>query len=198
MNARWMLSTAAWMAALFCAAALATAGESAIGQIPPVTHGPEGVIQNMSLVGIAVSNPQGQSLGQIKHVLLNPESGQATFVILDAESSGSGHAMLVVPYQALRVSFDAKDNRVSVVLGLRPDQVRAAPRIVNDQWQLLQNPQFLYQARDFYHVRAAYYAGPPSDAANVPSMASQPVPCPLPQQNTGTDLPQDLIDFYNE
>ena len=126
-------------------------------------------------MGTTVLGPQSQKLGQIKDVLFDSQTGQATFVVLDAEAPGSGHAMLVVPYQALRVSVNPSDHRQSVVLDLRPDQMRAAPQIQNNQWQMLQNPQFLQQARDFYQIRT-YYAARPIDDPSAPPPPSMPAP----------------------
>ncbi len=169
MNVRWTVSLVACVAMLLCGALPATAAE-------PAMQGSAGIIQNSTLIGATVLNPQGQRLGQIKDVLLDPQSGQATFVILDAEVSKSNRAMLVVPFQALRVSFNSADNRLSVALDLRPDQLRVAPQIQSNQWEKLQNPQFLEQARGFYQPRT-YTAARPIDN---PSAASAPSACPLP------------------
>jgi hypothetical protein len=166
---------------------------------------------------------QGQKLGQIKDVLLDSQAGQATFVVLDAAAPGTGHAMLVVPYRALWVSINPVDKRQSVVLDLRPDQLLAAPRIQSDQWQMLQNPQFLEQARSFYRVptyapsqpgdnpSAPYLAARPADSPSMtysaarpienPSMANPPIQyiAPPPCMNTGdSGWTRDLEDFYNE
>ena len=102
--------------------------------------------------------------------------------------------MLVVPFPALWVSVNPVDHRQTVILDLLPDQLHAAPQIKNDQWQMLQNPQFLQQARDFYQVRT-YTAARPIEDMSPPSL---PPPCPQPYSSSGGDLPQDLIDFYNE
>ena len=67
---------------------------------------------------------------------------------------------------------------------------------------MLQNPQFLEQARNFYQVKA-YYAARPIENGGVPSLppasptSVMPQPCVNPANNTN-DLPQDLVDFYNE
>ncbi len=179
MNARWTISLAASTAGLLFGALLATAAEPNLGQHQPAVQGSAAIIQNSTLTGATVLDPQSRKLGQIKDVLLDAQTGQATFVVLDAEAPGSGHAMLVVPYQALRVSFNPADHRQSVVLGLRADQVRAAPQIQNNQWQMLQNPQFLQEARNFYQIRT-YYAARPIDNPSPPSVPSVPsTPCPL-------------------
>jgi hypothetical protein len=89
--------------------------------------------------------------------------------------------MLVVPYQALRVNVNPSDNRLSVALDLRPDQLPAAPQIQSNRWQMLQNPRFLERARSFYQPRS-YTAARPIDnsiAPSVPSAASAPCP-PVP------------------
>ena len=125
MNARWTVLLAACTAVFLCGALLATAAEPKSGQNQSAMQGSAGIIQTSTLIGTTVLNPQSQKLGRIKDLLLDFQTGQATFVILDAEVSGSGHAMLVVPCQALRVSFNSSENRQSVVLDLRPDQLRA-------------------------------------------------------------------------
>ena len=139
---------------------LASAAVPTVGNDQAAMQGPAGLIHGSTLIGATVLNPQGQRLGKIKDVLLDSQAGEATFVLLDAEAAGFARAMLVVPYQALWVGFNPLDHRQSVVLDLRPDQLHAAPQIQNDQWQMLQNPQFLDQARNFYQVRTYTTARP--------------------------------------
>ena len=174
MNARWTVSLAAATAVLLGGALRATAAEPNRGQNQPAVQGSAGIIQDSTLMGTTVLDPQSQKLGQIKDVLFDSQTGQATFVVLDAEAPGSGHAMLVVPYQALRVSVNPSDHRQSLVLDLRPDQVRAAPQIQNNQWQMLQNPHFLQQARDFYQIRTYYAARPIDDPSAAARRACRP------------------------
>ena len=204
MNARWTALLAACAAVLLCGSLLATAAEPTIGQNQSAVQGSAGVIQNSTLMGATVLDPQGQKLGQVKDVLLDSQTGQATFAVLDAEVPGSGHAMLVVPYQALWVSFNPLDHRQSVALNLRQDQLRAAPQIQNNQWQMLQNPKFLEQARNFYQIRTVSAARP----VDNPSTPCPPIPCVVPQprrcavsqprEDPYAGWPQSLIDFYNE
>jgi sporulation protein YlmC with PRC-barrel domain len=163
---------------VLCGALRATAAGPSVAENQPAMQGASGIVPISALVGTTVIDRQGQRLGQIKDGMLDSRTGQVSFVVLDAEVLGSGHAMLVVPYQALRVSFSPTDNRRSVVLDLRPEHLRAAPQIDKNQWQMLQNPQFLEQARNFYQVRP-YSAARPIESPTVPGMLSVPsVPCP--------------------
>ena len=153
MNVRWTVALAACTAVLLLGTSLATAAEPIIGQNQSAAPASAGIIRNSTLIGTTVLNLQSQKLGQIKDVLFDSQTGQATFVVLDAGVPGAGRAMLVVPYQALRVSLAASDSRPSVALDLRPDQVAAAPQIQNNQWQMLQNAKFLDYARNFYQPK---------------------------------------------
>lgn len=199
MNVRGKLSLVACIAVLLGGTLLATAAAPNIGQNQSATQGSAGVIQISRLIGATVLSLQGQEkLGLVKDVVLDSQTGQASFVILDAEGPGLAHAMLVVPYQALRMSLNPADKRQSLALDVRADQLRAAPQIQNDQWQVLQNPQFLQQARDFYQARTYTAARPIDNAPSLPSLSpAMPPPC-LNSADSTPGLPQDLIDFYSE
>lgn len=211
MNVRWTISLAACAAILVGGSLAATAADPITGQNPAATDS-NGIIQSSSLIGAPVLNPQSQKLGQIKDVLLDQQTGQASFVVLDA-MAGSNHAMLVVPFQSLWVTSNPVDKSRSVMLDLRPGQLAAAPQIRDNQWQMLQNPQFLQQARDFFQVRTYTAARPIENAsfAAAPTMAAPPAPVVqyvMPQpcysapswqpSSTISDWPQSLHDFYSE
>ena len=54
-------------------------------------QGSAGIIRISTLVGTTVLDPQGQKLGRIKDVLLDSQTGQVTFVVLNAEAPDSVH-----------------------------------------------------------------------------------------------------------
>ena len=201
MNRRGTISLAACTAVVLCGAVLATAAEPNLGQSQSAMHDSAGIIQNSTLVGATVLDSQNQKLGQIRSVLLDAQAGQATFVVIDAKTPHAGQAMLVVPYQALRVSFNPADNRQTVVLDLRPDQVGTAPQIQNNQWQMLQNAQFLEQARNFYQIRT-YTAARPIDNPSVLSMPTANPEIPYvaipPCGNYRSGWTQEMEEFSEE
>ena len=204
MNARWMVSLAAGTALLFYGALLATAAAPSTGQNQSPIQGSAGVVRISTLMGSTVLDLQGQKLGQIKDVLFDSQAGQTAFVVLDATIPVEGHAMLVVPYQALRVSINPSNHAPSVVLDLRPGHLHAAPQIQNDQWQVLENPQLLEQARTFYQTSTYTAARPIENPPSLPpadhgNMASEPVvPPPCVTSDARSDLPQYLIGFFSE
>jgi hypothetical protein len=215
MNARWTVPLAAGMAMVLGGALRAAAAEPASAAAIPNPPAAQAAAtpQNSTFAGTAVLNLRHQKLGQIRETYFDAQTGQASFVILDAEIPGSGHAMLVVPYKALIVSFNPADHRLMATLNLQPDQLRAAPQIQNNQWQKMQDSQFLAQARDFYQITPYVAARPieqPSPAAPAtmaPTLAAPTVVYPPPVQyfvapppcvRYGSPWTQDLEDFSQE
>jgi hypothetical protein len=197
MNARWTIFLTASTALLLCVATLATAAEPNMGQTQAAT------IRNSTLMGATVLDLQNHKLGLIKDVVFDAQSGQATFVVLDAAGPASAHAMLVVPYSALRVTINPADKSQSVALDLRQEQLQAAPKIQNNQWQMLQDAKFLEQARNFYQPKT-YTAERPIEAATPAPNTCPPAPCFVPQPcvrpcwNYDSGWTQELDEFSME
>ena len=202
MNTRGTRSLAAGVAVVLCGALAAAAAASDMVQKIPAIQGSPVLIRNSELIGSVVLYPQGNTLGRIKDVLFDSQTGQATFLILDAESTATVHPMLVVPYQALQVSVNPADNHLTLVLGLRPDRLTRRRRLrttngrcsrTRSSWS---RPETSIRSRPtMRRVRSKTEA---CRACRRPSPTSvMPQPCVNPANNTN-DLPQDLVDFYNE
>jgi hypothetical protein len=168
----------------------------------PATQAAPRVVQTSRLIGATVLAAKTQEkVGQITDVLLDPQGGEGTFVILDAEIPASGHAMLVVPYRALEIRVSAADQRQTVSLDLRPERLRDAPHVGSNASQAIQNPQFLEQARNFYQAKTYTAARPIETPPSLPPAtvsSAMPPPCPTTPPDPWAGWPQDLIDFYNE
>jgi hypothetical protein len=81
------------MGVLLYGAILATAAAPSIGHDRSPMQGSTGTIEISKLAGMTVLDPQGKKLGRIKDVLVDSRTGQATFLVLDAEALGPGHPM---------------------------------------------------------------------------------------------------------
>jgi hypothetical protein len=208
MNARWKISLAAGTVMLLFGTSLAPAAEPTFVHDRSAVQGSAGIVACSTLMGGTVLSLQGEKLGSINDIMLDPRTGQATLALVDAKIPGPDHAMLAVPFQALWVSSNPLDHRQSVTLNLRPDQVRAAPQIQSGQRQMLENPQFLEQARNFYQIKTYTVARPidnssmpapslPSTAMATPSIPPCVVPPPC-STSVDSGWTRDLEDFYNE
>ena len=131
MSARWTICVVGFVGVLLCGALPANAAASSVGQDRSPLLGSTGTIQISKLVGMTVLDPQGQKLGQIKDVLLDSRTGQATFVVLDAEAFGPGHP---ITYSAARpiqnTSMPAPSLPPSVVAPPSPAPSVVAPPCV--------------------------------------------------------------------
>ncbi len=131
MNARWTICVAGFMGVLLFGVLLANAAAPGIGQDRSPMLGSTGTIEISKLVGMTVLDPQGQKLGWIKDVLLDSRTGQATIVVLDAGTLGSGHPMT---YSAARPiqnpSMPAPSLPPSVVAAPSPAPSVVAPPCV--------------------------------------------------------------------
>jgi hypothetical protein len=81
------------MGVLIYGAILATAAAPNTGHDRSPMQGFTGTIEISKLAGMTVLDPQGKKLGRIKDVLVDSRTGQATFLVLDAEALGPGHPM---------------------------------------------------------------------------------------------------------
>ena len=193
MNARWMLSRAAFAAVLLSASLPATAAESNMDRHQSPAHGSARVIENSALIGTTVLDSQGQAVGRIKDLLFDYQTGQAVFVVVAAESAPSGHPTFVVPYRALRLSFNPEDNRPRVTMDQRPSGLYSASQMEIDQGQVIGGlPE---PARNVYQFSS--YPAVPTDASSAPC---PPAPCvePPSRNSSYAGWPQSLIDFSSE
>jgi sporulation protein YlmC with PRC-barrel domain len=194
MNARWMLSRAAFAAVLLSTSLPATAAESNMDRNQSPTHGSARVIENSALIGTTVLDSQGQAVGRIKNLLLDNQTGQAVFVVVDAKSAPANHATFVLPYRALRLSFNPADNRLRVAIDQRPNRMYSASQMKIDRGQqvLGHSPE---QAPNLYQLSS--YPAVPTDTLSAPC---PPAPCAEPPSRNSSyaGWPQSLIDFSSE
>jgi sporulation protein YlmC with PRC-barrel domain len=90
------------------------------------------------LIGMAVQNEQGEKLGDIKDLVIDPEKGTVSYAVLASGGVlGVGEKLLAVPLTAFSRSADEK----SLVLQASKDNISQAESIGNN-WPAVQNPSF--------------------------------------------------------
>ena len=188
-----MLSLAAFAAVLLSASLPATAAGSNMDRNQSPAHDSARVIENSALIGKTVLDSQGQAVGRIKDLLLDYQTGQAIFIVLDANSAPANHATFVLPYRTLRLSFNPADHRLRVVIDQRPSQLYSASQMKIDQGQVIDDlPE---PARNLYQLSS--YPAVPTDTSSAPC---PPAPCAEPPSRNSSyaGWPQSLIDFSSE
>ena len=98
---------------------------SASGHQPDALTAVQGVLLSTeTLLGSDVKNPQGQDVGDLKHLMLDPHTGRVMYAVVAIGGFlGMGEKTVVVPWNALEVARDGK----SLVLNVSPQMLPQVP-----------------------------------------------------------------------
>jgi sporulation protein YlmC with PRC-barrel domain len=97
----------------------------ASGHKPDALTAVQGVLLSTeALLGSDVKNPQGQDVGDLKQLMLDPHSGRVMYAVVAIGGFlGMGEKTVIVPWNALDVARDGK----SLVLNVSPQMLQQAP-----------------------------------------------------------------------
>jgi len=103
----------------------AQSSPSVSGHKPDALTAVQGVLLSTeTLLGSAVKNLQGQDVGDLKQLMLDPHSGRVMYAVVSMGGFlGMGEKTVIVPWNALEVARDGK----SLVLHVSPQMLQQAP-----------------------------------------------------------------------
>lgn len=100
-----------------------------------------------TLSGDAIKNPQGESLGDLKDIMIDTESGKVAYAVLSFGGIlGMGDKLFAVPWESLVVDGENKH----LVLNVSKERLKAAPGFDKDHWPNFAEPGFADQVRTYY------------------------------------------------
>jgi sporulation protein YlmC with PRC-barrel domain len=104
---------------------------SASGREPDALTAVQGVLLSTeTLLGSDVKNPQGQDVGDLKQLMLDPHTGRVMYAVVAMGGFlGMGEKTVIVPWNALEVARDGK----SLVLNVSPQMLQQAPSYAKDK-----------------------------------------------------------------
>ena len=124
--------------------ALAASGELQGGQAGRLIRGGE-------LLGRPVWGANRERLGIVRDFVIDQQNGcPAIFFALAPDISGLSGEYVIVPFDALQVSFDERQGTNLLTLGVTRDNLQRAPRLAVDRWSSLRDRQFITGAKQFY------------------------------------------------
>lgn len=104
-------------------------------------------ISASTLIGDDVVNPQGESLGDLKDIMLDTSSGKITYAVLSFGGIlGMGDKLFAVPWSALRIDGEDKN----LVLNVAKDRLKDAPGFDKDNWPNFADQTFARSISDYY------------------------------------------------
>lgn len=95
------------------------------------THEKVNVLSANTLIGDDVVNPQGENLGEIKELMIDPQTGHVGYAVLSFGGFlGLGDKLFAIPFQSLKLRPDQKD----FVLDVSKEKLENAPGFDKDDW----------------------------------------------------------------
>jgi len=104
------------------------------------------------IIGAKVTSPKGESLGNIKELVLDPNSGQIVYAVVSFGGwFGLGNKLFALPWSALNWARD-KEN---YVLDVQKETLKKAPGFDKNHWPDSSNKwdQWREEIEQFYHVK---------------------------------------------
>ncbi|MEO7068819.1 MAG: PRC-barrel domain-containing protein [Rhodanobacter sp.] len=100
-----------------------------------------------TLSGDTVKNHKGESVGDLKDIMIDTTSGKVAYGVLSFGGVlGMGEKLFAVPWDALTVDGDNKQ----LLLQVDKDKLKDAPGFDKDHWPNFADPTFTDKIRAYY------------------------------------------------
>ncbi|MDQ6647862.1 MAG: PRC-barrel domain-containing protein [Pseudomonadota bacterium] len=100
-----------------------------------------------TLTGDTIKNPQGESLGDLKDIMIDTESGEVAYAVLSVGGLlGMGDKLFAVPWESLVVDGENK----TLVLNVSKKRLEDAPGFDKDHWPDFAEPGFADEVQNYY------------------------------------------------
>ena len=95
----------------------------------------------------AIKNPQGDSLGDLKDIMINTSTGKVAYAVLSYGGIlGMGDKLFAVPWESLAIDGENK----CLILNVSKERLKEAPGFDKDRWPNFADPAFADQLRGYY------------------------------------------------
>lgn len=102
-----------------------------------------------SLIGDDIKNPQGESLGDLKEIMIDLGTGKVGYaVVAFGGVLGMGEKLFAVPWDALHVDQGNK----CLTLNVPKEKLKDAPGFDKSNWPNFSDPTFTQQVGDYYRA----------------------------------------------
>ena len=100
-----------------------------------------------TLTGDNIVNPQGESLGDLKDIMLDTQTGEIAYAVLSYGGVlGMGDKLFAVPWKALTIDGGNKN----LVLNVSKERLKNAPGFDKDHWPNFADASFGETIRGYY------------------------------------------------
>jgi sporulation protein YlmC with PRC-barrel domain len=113
------------------------------------------VLSSSSISGTNIYNRQGESLGEVKELMVNMQSGQVEYVVVSFGGFlGIGDKYFAVPLEA----FDVDTEDEKFILDANREKLENSPGFDKDNWPSTADNTFTNRVYNHYGVERRTYA----------------------------------------
>jgi sporulation protein YlmC with PRC-barrel domain len=106
-----------------------------------------GIMAADTLTGEKVVNPDGESLGHVRHIMLDMDEGVIAYVVLSFHGFlGMGEKLFAIPWRSL--ALDRKNKWL--VLDIDKERLRNAPGFDKENWPSMADPAWAANIHAYY------------------------------------------------
>ena len=110
-------------------------------------------VKASSMIGTDVVNPRGESLGDVKEVVIDPRSGKVAYAVVSFGGFlGMGEKLFAVPFTA----FEYNVAKNQYMLDISKDRLQMAPGFDADNWPSMADEKWNRDVYKFY-ARSPYW-----------------------------------------
>lgn len=148
--------------------------------------GNSSVVKASDLIGYSVTNAQGDTLGKIEDIVIDPSQGRIAYAVLSFGGFlGMGDKLFAIPWESLSLKADEQ----TLLLAVDKEKLQKAPGFDKTQWPNMASREWGTSVHQYYNQKPYWEnnSGMKSSTnANAPSMgASQSIG--EPSQRHGTE-----------
>ena len=121
-------------------------------QVTRFTNSP---VKASSIIGTNVVNGKDESLGDIKEVVIDPNTGKVAYAVVSFGGFlGMGEKYFAMPWRLIEVRRRGAEDKPRAMLGLDKDVLKAAPGFDKANWPDMANASWAQQVDDYYRLRS--------------------------------------------
>jgi sporulation protein YlmC with PRC-barrel domain len=99
------------------------------------------------MIGTKVVNPQGDSLGDIKEVVIDPSTGRVAYAVVSFGGFLSvGEKLFAIPFKALKYNWTENE----YALDVPKERLEAAPGFDSDHWPSMSDEKWNRDVHKYY------------------------------------------------
>ena len=135
---------------------------------------PSQIFRASQLIDAAVENPQGEELGEIEDVVIDPVDGSVAYAVLEAGGFlGVGEKYYAIPWRALQAKVDNDGEMDAFILDVDKERLQNAMGFDKNNWPNMADPQWGEAVHAYYGQQDYWNQRQTAQHADSGSMTSQ-------------------------